>query len=69
MDEADIRRFAHALPSPVLVLRPDADFTIVGASAEYLRLTHADADIIGRPLFEVLPDNPALEGADGVRRS
>jgi PAS domain S-box-containing protein len=67
MDEADIRRFAHALPSPVLVLRPDADFTIVGASAEYLRLTHADADIIGRPLFEVLPDNPALEGADGVR--
>jgi PAS domain S-box-containing protein len=67
MDERDIQRFVHALPMPVLALRPDAGFTILGASAQYLQATHTDAGIFGRPLFEAFPDNPDLPGADGTR--
>ena len=69
MDERDLQRFVHALPAAVLALRPDAGFTILGASAQYLRATHTDAGILGRPLFEVFPDNPGLPGAAGRRTS
>ena len=67
MDDSDIQRFVRHLPTPVLVLRPDAAFTIVGASDEYLRATRTDAAIFGQPLFVVFPDNPAVVGADGAR--
>ncbi len=48
------------------VLRADADFSIVAASQDYLRITRTDAAILGRPLFEAFPDNPGLPDADGV---
>ena len=48
-----------------VLLRPDADFTIVAASADYLRNSHTDESILGRPLFEVFPDNPALDAPQG----
>jgi len=67
MTEAELQRLIHALPTPILALRPDRDFTIVAASEQYLRATRADARIFGRPLFEAFPDNPRLVGADGTR--
>jgi PAS domain S-box-containing protein len=67
MTQAELQRLIHALPVPILAVRPDCDFTIVAASQQYLRATHTDAGIFGRPLFEVFPDNPGLVGADGTR--
>ena len=67
MTEADLQRLIHALPSPILALRLDRDFTIAAASGQYLRAMHTDERIFGRPLFEVFPDNPGLAGADGMR--
>ena len=66
MDETELRRLVLALPTPILALRPDRDFTIVAASEQYFRATHTDASIYGRSLFEVFPDNPGLAGADGM---
>lgn len=42
---------------------PDADFTIVAATEDYLRDTLTKREnIVGRPIFDVFPDNPdALE--------
>ncbi|MES2686312.1 MAG: PAS domain-containing protein [Pseudomonadota bacterium] len=68
MTSDDIQRFFRHMPGPFLVLKPDADFTIVGASEDYLRATHTTDAIFGRPLFEVFPDNPGLAGADGVSK-
>lgn len=53
----------HNLPGLFLVVRPDAQFTIVGASDDYLRATHTDRGILGQPLFDVFPDNPATQDA------
>jgi PAS domain S-box-containing protein len=64
---SELQRVFRFAPGRVLVLRPDAAFTILAASVDYLRTTHTDASIFGRPLFEVFPDNPAT-GADGARR-
>ena len=65
----DFRRVFERAPGLFLLLRPDPDFTIVGASDEYLRSTFTErAAIVGRPLFEVFPDNPGDPRADGVER-
>jgi PAS domain S-box-containing protein len=64
----DLQRLFQGLPGHFLVLRPDAHYTIVAASREYLEATHTDASIFGRPLFEVFPDNPAQPDADGVEK-
>ena len=63
---ADLQRLLTDLPGKFVLLRPDADFTIVGASVDYLRATHTDESIIGRPLFEVFPDNPELTAVEGA---
>ncbi|QCG92954.1 response regulator (plasmid) [Azospirillum sp. TSA2s] len=62
----DFRALFDAAPGNYLVLAPD--LTIVGVNDAYLRstLTRRE-DIVGRPLFEVFPDNPADVAADGVR--
>ena len=45
----------------------DPRFNIVAVNQAYARATHTRADeIVGRPLFEVFPDNPADSAADGV---
>ncbi len=54
-----------AAPDPYLVLAPD--FTIVAVSDAYLRATMTRrAEILGRGLFEVFPDNPDDPGATGT---
>jgi PAS domain S-box-containing protein len=64
-DGIEIQRILRAVPGSVLLLKPDADFTIVAGSAAYLTATHTTDAIFGRPLFEVFPDNPELTSANG----
>ncbi|WP_158307844.1 hybrid sensor histidine kinase/response regulator [Ramlibacter tataouinensis] len=63
MNTEQIQRFVKNAPDLLLVVRPDEGFCIVGASEEYLRATHTDRGIFGRPVFEVFPDNPATVDA------
>ncbi|WP_141203288.1 ATP-binding protein [Streptomyces griseorubiginosus] len=63
-DAPDFRRLFDSLLSPLLVLTPD--FVIVEANRAYLTATRTDRSIVGRPVFEVFPDNPEDPTADGV---
>jgi PAS domain S-box-containing protein len=56
-------------PDAYLLLATDAPrFTMVAANDARLRATMTRReDVIGRPLFEVFPDNPTDPGATGVR--
>jgi PAS domain S-box-containing protein len=59
-------RLFDAAPGNYLVLDPD--FRIAGVTEAYLSVTRtARADVIGRKLFDVFPDNPNDPAADGVR--
>lgn len=61
----DFRAFFERGPGLFLVLEPD--LTIVGVSDAYLAATMTEREaILGRHLFEVFPDNPDDESADGV---
>ncbi len=63
--EPDFRALFESAPGLYLVLTPD--FTIVAVSESYLRATMTRReDILGRPLFEIFPDNPADPAATGV---
>jgi len=63
-DESLPRNLLRSLPGLYLVLRADDDFTIVDASDSYLAaVMRARDEVVGRPLFEVFPDDVA--GADG----
>ena len=54
--------------APGLNLVLDPDLTIVAASNAYLEATMTRRDdIVGRPLFDVFPDNPDDPASDGVR--
>jgi signal transduction histidine kinase len=59
--------FEHA-PGLLLILEPNPPaFTILDATDAYLRATlTARADIVGRRLFDVFPDNPADPQATGT---
>jgi PAS domain S-box-containing protein len=59
----DVRRFVQSVPGLLLVVRADAQFTIVAASDEYLRATHTNREILGLAIFDVFPDNPAAMDA------
>jgi PAS domain S-box-containing protein len=67
MDPLDVRRLIQQMPGLFLLLEPGEPYRIVAASDEYLRATGATADIVGKPLFEALPDNPDAPDAHGVR--
>ena len=56
----------ESLPHPYLILRADADFTIVAVNDRYLKATGIErAQVLGRGLLEVFPDNrPASSGND-----
>lgn len=67
MAALDFKRLFESAPGLFLVLQPDADFTILGASDAYLRATLTQRDrIVGRGLFEVFPDNPGDPDATGT---
>lgn len=56
------------VPALLLVLRPEFPFVILAASDAYLNATHTTREtIVGRPLFEVFPDNPEDPQARGAK--
>jgi PAS domain S-box-containing protein len=62
----DYRRIFENLPGLFLLILPDADLTIAGASDAYLRATFTEREaVVGRRLFDVFPGNPDETGADG----
>ena len=64
----DFQLLFEQSPGSFLVLAPDADFTIVAVSDAYLRATMTTREgLLGRPLFEVFPANPADPGATSTR--
>jgi PAS domain S-box-containing protein len=63
--ELDFRRLFESAPARYLVL--STDLTIVGVTNAYAQVTMQRREsMIGRPLFDVFPDNPDDPGADGV---
>lgn len=68
MSKLDFERLFEDAPALFLVLEPKPGFRILGASDAYLRATLTDrASIVGRPLFDVFPDNPDDPTATGTR--
>jgi PAS domain S-box-containing protein len=67
--QPDFRSLFESAPGLYLVLEADAPrYTIVAVSDAYARATMTERDhILGRPLFEIFPDNPADPAATGVR--
>lgn len=65
--DLDFKLLFESAPGLFLVLRPDPDFMILGASDAYLRATLTEREkIVGRGLFEVFPDNPDDPHATGT---
>jgi signal transduction histidine kinase len=61
----DFHRLFESAPAPYLVLSPE--LVIVAVSDAYLRATMTRREaIVGRPLFDVFPDNPNDPRASGV---
>jgi PAS domain S-box-containing protein len=66
VETIDFQALFEQAPGNYLVL--SRDLLIIGASEGYLQATMTERRaIIGRALFEVLPDNPGDPRADGVR--
>ena len=65
LDSAALQRLIRAAPGMFVLLRPDDAYTIVAASGDYLRTSHSAEAILGRPLFDVFPDNPAVDDPEG----
>jgi PAS domain-containing protein len=64
----DYQKIFASAPARFLVLGADETFPILDASDAYLRATYTERDaIIGRPLFDVFPDNPDDPTATGIR--
>ena len=57
----------HVLPGCFLLLDPGEGFCIRDATDAYLNITQKNREIIGQPLFEVFPDNPEDNEANGVK--
>jgi diguanylate cyclase (GGDEF)-like protein/PAS domain S-box-containing protein len=54
------------VPAPCLVLTPD--LVICDVNEAYLRATgRTREELVGQPMFDAFPENPADPGADGVR--
>ncbi|MFJ1705042.1 PP2C family protein-serine/threonine phosphatase [Kitasatospora sp. NPDC088346] len=63
--DVDYAAAFRAAPSPMLVLTPD--LIMVDANDAYLQVSGRTlAELVGRYLFDVFPDNPAAPAADGV---
>jgi len=67
---ADFELLWRHVPSPLLVLDADPEFTIVEASDAYLRLARETRErIIGRGFFEAFPESENGPGKTGVASS
>ncbi|WP_084596261.1 hybrid sensor histidine kinase/response regulator [Pseudomonas massiliensis] len=68
MPITDYRALFAIVPAPMLVILPDPPrFTIALANEAYLAATLRTPEaLIGKPLFEAMPDNPADPQASGV---
>ena len=65
--DLDFKLLFEGAPGRFLVLSPDPEFTILGASDAYLRATLTERkNIVGRGLFDVFPDNPDDPHATGT---
>jgi signal transduction histidine kinase/DNA-binding response OmpR family regulator len=65
--DKDFRLLFEQSPDLLLVLLPDAPrFTMVGGTDARFEATHTTRDTLGKGLFEVFPDNPDDQGADGT---
>lgn len=65
--EIDYQKVFAGAPALFLLLGVDESYPILDASDAYLRATYTKRDeIVGRPLFEVFPDNPQEQGATGT---
>lgn len=54
-------------PHPYMLIDPGPGLKIIDINDAYEAATFVRRrDVIGRPLFDVFPDNPSLEEADGV---
>ncbi len=57
----------ESTPDAYLILRADDDFTIAAVNDAYLRATRTTREeIVGRPVFEIFPDNPSTPDALSV---
>lgn len=67
--EVDIWAVFESAPDAYLLLAPDPPrFTMLAANAARLRATGTRREeVVGRPLFDVFPDNPADPASTGVR--
>ncbi len=68
MQTPNFEMFFQSCGECFLVIASDAPvYTIVAVTDTYLATTHTTREgIVGRPLFEVFPDNHADKDADGV---
>ncbi|ADD03914.1 sensor box histidine kinase [Natrialba magadii ATCC 43099] len=69
--EATFRRLFENVPGNYLIVQP-GDYEIVAVSDAYLDATMTErAEILGKTLFEIFPDNPddPAEGAENLRES
>lgn len=63
--DVELRRAFQQAPQPCLLLQPN--LIIVGANDAYRRATMTEtADIVTRRVFDVFPDNPAIDGQSGT---
>jgi hypothetical protein len=66
ISDSHVRFAFEATPHPYLLLTPD--LRIAGANDCYLRTAMMRReDLLGRQVFEAMPDNPEWSDADGVR--
>jgi PAS domain-containing protein len=64
---AQLRPNFETSEHPYMLIDPGPRLRIIDINDAYARATLTDrGDITGKPLFEVFPDNPAIDTADGV---
>lgn len=66
-NDSQLQDLFLAAPGMFVLLRPDAEFRILAASKDYLDTSHSDESILGRPIFDVFPDNPGIGGSQAAK--
>jgi hypothetical protein len=62
-----LRPHFETSPHPYMLLDPGPGLKIIDINEAYARVTFTDRNaVVSKPLFEVFPDNPEIETADGV---